>query len=345
MHKTPRARFFAFLALTLILTLALVSPVQAEPSPPPASLQGPTTFLSDDFSTCDDELAAQWVFTDPLGDATIETTGENVKISFPGGPDRDIWGTGPADFVNGAPRYMQPAANEDFEVEVKFDSVLDSRFQTEGFLVMQDALNWLRFEFHHDGATVRITAISILDGKGTIIQQDPIASTGDAPLVMRVKRTGDVWAQSYSLDLGASFIDHTTFNAPFVVVEVGFYAGSTILQGDPQTPPAFTGVFDYFFNTAAPINPEDGPLTLTADVQPEGSGSITLEPQKDVYTCNELVSVTAIPNAGWLFDHWEGELTGTAISGSLTMHDSKSITAVFVPETTEQLLYIPVVMR
>ena len=345
MYTIPRPRLFASLALTLVLVSALFSPVRAEPSPPPASPHGPNTFLSDDFSTCDEFLAAQWVGTDPLGDATIETTGTHVTISFPEGKDRDIWGTGPADFANGAPRFMQPAVNEDFEVEIKFDSVMDSRFQTEGFLVMQDALNWLRFEFHHDGTTVRITAISILNGEGTIIQQDPIASTGDAPLIMRVKRTGDIWAQSYSLDQGASFIDHTTFTTPFVVTEVGFYAGSTILEGDTQTPPAFTGVFDYFFNTAAPITPEDGPLTITAGVQPAGSGSVSLEPQKDVYTCNETVAVTAIPNEGWLFDHWEGELTGTQSSGSLTMHDSKTITAVFAPETTERFLYLPVVVR
>jgi len=74
-----------------------------------------------------------------------------------------------------------------------------------------------------------------------------------------VKREGDLWTLSYSLD-GSVWTTAVSFAHSMTVTAVGPYAGNS---GD--TPPAHTGLIDYFFNTASPIVPEDvAPPVITS---------------------------------------------------------------------------------
>ena len=43
------------------------------------------------------------------------------------------------------------------------------------------------------------------------------------------------------------------------------------------------------------------------------------------------LSITAVPNEGWQFDHWEGSLSGSTNPAPLVMNENKRITAVFTP--------------
>jgi hypothetical protein len=72
-----------------------------------------------------------------------------------------------------------------------------------------------------------------------------------------------------------------------------------------------------------------------------GQGSVTVAPPgaaydaadapvKLTYDVNTQVTFTASPATGWAFDHWEGDLTGSANPTSLTMNDDKSVKAVFI---------------
>lgn len=61
-----------------------------------------------------------------------------------------------------------------------------------------------------------------------------------------------------------------------------------------------------------------------------GIGSIGLNPPGGVYDVGEVVVATASPAAGWRFDHWEGDVTGTENSVPVAMNGNKSITAVFL---------------
>jgi uncharacterized repeat protein (TIGR02543 family) len=45
---------------------------------------------------------------------------------------------------------------------------------------------------------------------------------------------------------------------------------------------------------------------------------------------NEVVSVSAVGQSGWVLDHWEGDLGGAEPAEMLIMDGNKSITAVFV---------------
>jgi len=71
-----------------------------------------------------------------------------------------------------------------------------------------------------------------------------------------------------------------------------------------------------------------GPYTLTANV--EGQGVVTLDPPGGTYDCNTPVSLTAEPGDGWVFERWEGDLTGDANSASLMMDEDKTVKAVFI---------------
>ena len=68
--------------------------------------------------------------------------------------------------------------------------------------------------------------------------------------------------------------------------------------------------------------------SLTANVI--GNGTIQINPQEDIYEEQTVVTLTADPDSGWRFDHWEGDLTGNTNPKQITMNSDKNITAVFV---------------
>ena len=51
------------------------------------------------------------------------------------------------------------------------------------------------------------------------------------------------------------------------------------------------------------------------------------------------MTLTAVPGAGYIFDHWEGHLAGTANPDYVIMDADKTVTAVFVPATGYSLSY------
>ncbi len=70
--------------------------------------------------------------------------------------------------------------------------------------------------------------------------------------------------------------------------------------------------------------------TLTTNVT--GQGSIALDPPGGTYLSGTTVQVTANHAAGWHFDHWTGDLTGTTNPSNILMDGNKSVTAVFVQD-------------
>ncbi|MCK4304505.1 MAG: PD40 domain-containing protein, partial [Candidatus Eisenbacteria sp.] len=68
--------------------------------------------------------------------------------------------------------------------------------------------------------------------------------------------------------------------------------------------------------------------TLSTSVSPSGSGSVSKSPNKSCYY-NEQVTIIASPNAGYEFDYWGGDLSGSTNPATITMNSSKSVTAYF----------------
>lgn len=57
-----------------------------------------------------------------------------------------------------------------------------------------------------------------------------------------------------------------------------------------------------------PPPPPPGLFTLEVDVAPVSGGSVTIEPDKDYYTKNEIVKLTAQAAVGYHFSHWTNAL-------------------------------------
>ena len=62
-------------------------------------------------------------------------------------------------------------------------------------------------------------------------------------------------------------------------------------------------------------------------------GSITLSPDLVLYDYGTVVSLTAVPDAGYHFTSWSGDLAGSINPESLTMDSDKAVTSGFSIDT------------
>jgi hypothetical protein len=74
------------------------------------------------------------------------------------------------------------------------------------------------------------------------------------------------------------------------------------------------------------------PADYTLTVNVTGQGSYTLDPSGGVYPPDTLVQVEAFPDAGWCFDHWDGDMSGSTNPDSILMDADKSLSVVFEPD-------------
>lgn len=63
-------------------------------------------------------------------------------------------------------------------------------------------------------------------------------------------------------------------------------------------------------------------------------GAISLNPPGGLYTTGTVVTVTAIPNSGYAFANWSGDLAGSTNPATLLMNGNKNVVANFNPVVT-----------
>ncbi|MDH4143781.1 MAG: DUF1349 domain-containing protein [Acidimicrobiia bacterium] len=280
------------------------------------------TLLSDDFNA--PVLDGRWSITDPIGDATVGVSGAGsgnavLSVSLPGGVEHDAWNT------NQSVRLTQVQSDVDFELEVGFGNQPTLRYQTMGVLVEQDSANWIRFDTFHDGTTQRLFAAVTSAGASSARINAAIAP-GEAQAI-RVHRSGDTWTLSSSPD-GIVWATAGSFVHPAVVTRAGVFA-SNVSGGAPA--PALDALFDYVFNTASPIVPEDGnaapnhPVIVTV----LGSGTVTRSPAATSFPAGTVVTLSANPAPGAEFVSWSGDRAGTDPVLSFTVSGPTSLTATF----------------
>jgi len=85
---------------------------------------------------------------------------------------------------------------------------------------------------------------------------------------------------------------------------------------------------------AITANFADNVHTLTVNTTPAGGGTVTVSPAKAAYYNNEVVTLTPVPAAGYVFVGWSGALTGSAVPGQLTMTKNSVVTATFISDET-----------
>ena len=72
-----------------------------------------------------------------------------------------------------------------------------------------------------------------------------------------------------------------------------------------------------------------------------GNGTVT--PGSADYEAGTTVTLTAVPDAGAVFDHWEGDAAGTSPTVDVLMTSDKEVTAVFTggePTDREPIIII-----
>lgn len=68
----------------------------------------------------------------------------------------------------------------------------------------------------------------------------------------------------------------------------------------------------------------------TLNVEVFGNGIVAIDPPGGVYNEGEVITLTAIPNSGYTFNRWEGDLTGAANPATITMNADKTVRAYFI---------------
>lgn len=167
-----------------------------------------------------------WTVIDPLNDATLTMTGRQIAIAVPAETEHVLWGSETTAFANTVPRLMQTIRDIDFEIEVKFDSGVNRKYQQQGLIVARDSTNLLRLEFFGDSENTRIFAASFQEGIAAGKINKIISGPGVAPLYMRIRREASRWSQFYSFD-GVDWFTAGSFSHNLNVSLVGIYAANS----------------------------------------------------------------------------------------------------------------------
>jgi hypothetical protein len=67
----------------------------------------------------------------------------------------------------------------------------------------------------------------------------------------------------------------------------------------------------------------------TLTVNTVGSGSVAKNPDQGTYAFGTVVTLTAVPSAGWSFGAWSGAATGSTNPVTITLDSNKVVTATF----------------
>ena len=204
----------------------------------------PTELVSDDLSA--PVLApSHWSVIDPNADATVAMTGSGASVSLPAGTPHGFTGG-----VNRTVRLVQTVADQDLEVDVRFEPLVASgNTAFEGILIEQDAGHYLRFELSTVACQYRLQAFS---QSGATLTSRLNRTIPTPPSHLRVRRTGNIWFFSVSFD-GLAWKQMVSFSQVLSPTVVGPYVGS-----EGGSSPAVTGTIDYLVDRTQPFATEDG---------------------------------------------------------------------------------------
>lgn len=296
---------------------------------------------SDDFNTCVLDSTV-WTAVDPLADASFEIVGAGagdsaLHISVPAGTEHEPGA------VNLTARVLQDVADTDFDVAVRFTSDVTERYQEQGLVVEGSAGDYLRADFYSDGIA-RFLFVAAFTTSGSTTYANLAIPAGGEGLYLRLARAGDQWTPSWSVD-GISWIEAASFVRPLSATRVGIFAGNES-SGGPA--PAHTAIADWFSVLESPAIPEDllGTIeTATLSIATNGPGSVERDPDQSVFGCGESVLLTAIPQPGFAFSGWSGDLSGADNPETVSMTSDRSVTATFVVDTVPPVILDAEVFR
>ena len=228
---------------------------------------------------------------------------------------------------------------------------LNDRNQVVGYCPVRGTSSW----DHHAALAIpdfaAVDLNDVIDPAGECLLRGAEGITNSGWVTVGIRREGDTWlgwpCRRYGLvDLGQDFR----------------ILRMLVHEGGATDPKPGANLYDHGETVTITATPDPGwtfvrwegdatgttnPLTITMDehtsikavfgcaytltTSVEGQGSIDPAPGVREYRAGALVPVAATPGAGWVFDHWEGSLTGCVNPAEVGMAGNESVTAVFVP--------------
>ncbi len=172
------------------------------------------------------------------------------------------------------------------------------------------------------------------------------------------KTNTDLWFKTYSIDNGPETYTITASAGPggninpsgsipvnygedktfTITPNTGYHITNVLVDGVSQgaiSSYTFTNVIaDHTITASFAINQYELKINI------EGQG--TTNPGEGIHTYEEgySVRITAIPDTGYLFSHWSGDITGSDNPETIIMDSDKTVTAHFIPENEEHILTI-----
>lgn len=298
---------------------------------------------SDDFNRCDyADTSILWQWIHPTDTSTLSLNGTHATMRMSTKKTNKD-----GNHQASVQRLMQPSADIDMDLVVKFDAVAIAQGQEQGIFVEQDANNYLRFAFYVTHSNMRISATANA-GKAVYLLYDEAVDVSPAAVsllpefYLRLIRKGEQWRPAYTEDgvnwqYGLPFTHHLTVTAVGPFVGMGADVSSNPIDVQSDTDPIdseleISAMIDYFFNSTFPIVPEDGKRigpTATAI----GEGTVTYSPTKALYPCGARVRLDAQPPHGWRFAGWQGAFMGMTNPVEITATVDQAITATFAKES------------
>lgn len=249
---------------------------------------------SDDFNASVFKTSRRH-FVSPTENCTVSTNGMQVSISVHDCTFHDIFRAG-----NFTPRIIKYVSDTDFEIELKFDSVLNAIYQFEAVLAKQDDRKFFRSDFYNAGIKTRVLCAGISSEQSNAIQKE-ISGLRNL-FYMRVKRVGNDWTYSYSYNhkIWTRLSAFPSYSIVIPTKSIGIFSLSS--SGNK----ALNAFEDYFFNifeASSPstnINPLDHefdvgePTTLSKTIA-EKCLLVYKRQKKSVDIANEFLSVNNDP--------------------------------------------------
>ena len=243
----------------------------------------------------------------------------------------------------------------------KWEMIPDiSHFETGHIVILDDdividTLNTSKY--FHDGTTLNIAAVTIKTGwEFDNWDGDLIGSDNPATIIMDGDKSITAVFKLLQYPLMITISGEGTVTEEIILAKTTVYEHGSNIQ--LTATPEVGWVFDHW---EGDLTGSDNPAVITMDGQKSvtavliqipyninltisGNGTVTKNPDQATYFYNSTVHLTATPEMGWLFDHWEGDLTGSDNPAIITMDDQESVTAVFEsqPYITENVIVVVV---
>ncbi len=155
----------------------------------------------------------------------------------------------------------------------------------------------------------------------------PPDAAPDAPLIMRIVSSADPHGSISPLGIvNVSYGGSQTFS---ITPAPGYHIGDVLVDGSsvgPLTSRSFSGITDNHTISATFVQNPPPEYSLTVNAT---NRAVVKVPDSTSYAEGTVVRLTAVPNTGYHFAGWTGDLTGSVNPDSILMNGNKIVTANF----------------